>query len=96
MCLAVPGRIEEFASDSGASPLEREGVIDFGGVRRRVSLAFVPEAVPGDYVLVHAGVAIQRLSPDSAAQTWQLLEAEVEGDSAPHEDSTKSGTVDDA
>lgn len=69
MCLAVPGKLIA-AEGSG---LERTGRADFGGVLREVSLAFVPEAVLGDYVIVHAGVAIARLDEAAAARTLEAL-----------------------
>lgn len=55
MCLAVPGQIIEVSS---ADSLQRTGIIDFSGVRKQVSLAYLPEAQLGDYVIVHAGFAI--------------------------------------
>lgn len=54
MCLAIPGKI---LTISGAD-LTRRAHVDFGGVRRNVSLAALPEARPGEYVLVHAGFAL--------------------------------------
>jgi hydrogenase expression/formation protein HypC len=48
--------------------------VEFGGVRRRVSLACVPEAAQGDYVLVHAGVAISRIHAAEAARVLDALE----------------------
>lgn len=63
MCLAVPGRIEAI---EGEDPLQRRGRVDFGGVRRDVQLAFVPEAEPGDWVLVHVGLAITRIDEAEA------------------------------
>ncbi|MBL8223913.1 MAG: HypC/HybG/HupF family hydrogenase formation chaperone [Chromatiales bacterium] len=65
MCLAVPGCI---LSITDATPLTRRGLVDFGGVRKEVNLAFVPEAVVGDYVLAHVGLAISRLDADAAAR----------------------------
>jgi len=70
MCLAVPGRIEEITNDEG---LARSGRVRFGGVVREVNLAFVPEAVPGDYVIVHVGFAISRLDELAALLTLQDL-----------------------
>lgn len=64
MCLAVPGEIVSIAGDD---PLLRVAQVRFGGVRREASLAFLPDARPGDHVLVHAGVAIARLDPARAA-----------------------------
>ncbi|HKK29785.1 MAG TPA: HypC/HybG/HupF family hydrogenase formation chaperone [Alphaproteobacteria bacterium] len=69
MCLAVPGRLLEITGQD----LERSGRADFGGVMREVSLAFVPETAVGDYVIVHAGVAIARLDEEAAARTFAAL-----------------------
>jgi hydrogenase expression/formation protein HypC len=59
---------------SEQEPPFTDGLVDFGGVRRRVSLACVPEAGQGDYVLVHAGVAISRIDADEAAKVMAALE----------------------
>lgn len=69
MCLGVPGKI--VALDQEALP---SGTVDFGGVRRKVCLAYVPEAQLGSYVLVHVGFAISTLDEAEAARTWALLE----------------------
>ncbi len=69
MCLAVPGKILE-ATDLGLSRIAK---VEFGGVTRQVYLDFVPEAQPGDYVLVHVGFAISRLEPEEAARTYEML-----------------------
>ena len=66
MCLAVPGRILDKREDAVATWLAR---IDFDGVIKEASLAFVPEAEVGDYVLVHAGFAIAVLGEEEAAAT---------------------------
>ena len=63
MCLAVPGQIVSFAAPDAA---DRMGRVDFGGVIKEVSLAFTPEAVVGDYVIVHAGCAISQLDEEEA------------------------------
>lgn len=62
MCLAIPGRVVAVA---GAG-LERRGTVDYDGARQEVSLAYLPETQPGDYVLVHVGFAITRLDADEA------------------------------
>lgn len=72
MCLAVPGRIRRVW---GEAPLARAGEVEFGGVAKQASLAFVPEAGPGDWVLVHAGVAIARLDPQAAERALAALRA---------------------
>ncbi|MHA1568817.1 MAG: HypC/HybG/HupF family hydrogenase formation chaperone [Alphaproteobacteria bacterium] len=76
MCLAVPGELIDI---SGDDPLTRIGRIAFGGVIKEASLAFVPEARPGDYVLVHAGVAISVLDA-AAAEASLACFTEPEGD----------------
>jgi hydrogenase expression/formation protein HypC len=50
------------------------GLVEFAGVRRNVNLACVPDAQPGDYVLVHAGVAITRIDEAEAARVLSTLE----------------------
>ena len=66
MCLAVPGKVVRVQAGENA-------VVDTLGVRRDVSLRLVPAAREGDYVLVHAGFAIQVIEPDQAEETLQLL-----------------------
>ena len=70
MCLAVPGRILDSEERAG----NRIGRVQFGGITRQVFLDFVPEAVVGDYVMVHVGFAISRVNPEEAERTYQLLE----------------------
>ncbi len=70
MCLAVPGKI---VSISGDDPLTRMGRIDFGGVLKEASLAYVPEAVVGDYVIVHVGFAISRVDEAEAQKVFEYL-----------------------
>ena len=64
MCLAVPGAIRAIDARDPANPIGR---IDFGGVLREVSLAYLPEARVGDYAIVHAGFAISLLDEAEAA-----------------------------
>jgi hydrogenase expression/formation protein HypC len=70
MCLAIPGKIE---SVSGDSPLERMGRVNFSGIVKEVSLAYVPEAKIGDYVIVHVGFALSRVDEDEANQVFDYL-----------------------
>lgn len=70
MCLAVPGRIIDVTSDSGCT---RHGRVDFAGVVREVNLTCVPEGTVGDFVLVHAGVAIGMVHESEARRTLELL-----------------------
>lgn len=72
MCLAIPGRIEEMLCDD---ELARSARVNFGGISKTVNVAFVPEAGPGDYVIVHVGIAITRLDAEQAQTILQELEA---------------------
>ena len=65
MCLAVPARIETMAAE--------RGTVELDGNRANVSLVLVPEARPGDWVLVHAGYAITVLDEAEAKITYDLL-----------------------
>jgi hydrogenase expression/formation protein HypC len=70
MCLAIPGRILEI---TGEDDLSRAGRIDFGGIIRVASLATVPEARVGDFVIVHAGVALNVLDEEEARLVFETL-----------------------
>lgn len=70
MCLALPARVVALLDGDQAQ-------IDLGGVRKSVSLALVPEARVGDYVIVHVGHAIGLIDPDEAERTLALF-AEME------------------
>lgn len=71
MCLAVPGKIVETLADP--DPALRRATVDFGGVRKEVSLAFTPEAAIGDYVLVHVGFALNVVDPVEAQKIFEYL-----------------------
>lgn len=75
MCLGVPARIVERVEEGLAQ-------VDFGGVRRTVSVAFTPEAGPGDWVLVHVGFALARLDEAEAQATLDLLGEAIEAELA--------------
>ncbi len=70
MCLAIPGQVISMAGDE---PMSRTGKVIFGGVTKEVSLAYVPEAVVGDYVIVHVGFALGRLDEQEAQQVFEYL-----------------------
>ena len=69
MCLGIPGKITGLLEGG----LLRMGTVDFSGVSQEVCLAYVPEAGPGDYVLVHAGFALAQLKEEEAQATLALL-----------------------
>ena len=70
MCLAIPGKI----LDVNVSDQRTLGRVQFGGIVRQVRLDFVPEALTGDYVMVHVGFAISRVDAEEAQRTFELLE----------------------
>jgi hydrogenase expression/formation protein HypC len=71
MCLGIPGRITELHRDEGLP----SGIVDFGGVRREVCLAYVPDAGVGDFVIVHVGFAISKVDEAEARRTFEALRA---------------------
>ncbi len=71
MCLAIPGQI---LSISDANPLMRMGKVSFGGIVKEINLAYVPEAVVGDYVIVHVGFAISILDAEEAHRVFDYLQ----------------------
>jgi hydrogenase expression/formation protein HypC len=86
MCLAVPGKVLD-VSKSEEGTLAR---VQFGGIVRQVRLDLVPEALVGDYVMVHVGFAISRVDADEAQRTFELLQQMgiSEEDLAPEEETT--------
>ena len=66
MCLAIPARIEQIMDDGNA-------IVDFGGVRKAISLALVEDVGVDDYVIVHVGFALQKLDVEEAERTLALF-----------------------
>ncbi len=71
MCLGIPGEILEAHAGPGGL---RFGTVRFGGATREVCLEYVPDAGVGDFVIVHVGLAISRLSPEDAEEVFGYLE----------------------
>ena len=65
MCLAIPGRVLSIADVDDALMAE----VDFGTVRKKVCMHYIPDVKVGEYVIVHVGFAIQRLDEESALET---------------------------
>lgn len=65
MCLGIPGRIIDMAGSTA--------VIDVAGARKTVSMALLDGAALGDYVIVHAGYAIERIDASKAEETLRLI-----------------------
>ncbi len=92
MCLALPARVVELRDGELA-------VVDLGGVRKEISIALVPEARVGDYVIVHVGHALGLIDPEEAARTLELFaelgaaqQAEDAGRKAPHAEAGDNST----
>ena len=77
MCLAVPGELVAWIDRE--PPFARANVA-FAGIEREVSMLCLPEAVEGDFVLVHAGIAISRIDPIEAQQLLETLDELQIGD----------------
>ena len=73
MCLGIPGLVVE-RHESDSDDELATAVVEFAGVRRKVCIACVPESRPGDYVIVHAGIAISRIDPVEAGRVFAFLE----------------------
>jgi len=70
MCLAVPAKIVELDGE--------RAVVEIGGVRREANVAFIADAAIGDYVLLHAGFAIQKWTEDDVREYAEIM-GELEG-----------------
>ncbi len=72
MCLAVPGQV---LSVAGEAPYGLTGRVSFGGVVKEVSLAYVPDARPGEYVIVHVGFALSKVDETEANRVFEYIRA---------------------
>jgi len=66
MCLAVAGRIEKKLDGGYAT-------IDFGGIKKKVSIELIKDAKVGDYVMVHVGFAISKVDKEEADESLRLI-----------------------
>jgi hydrogenase expression/formation protein HypC len=69
MCLGIPGKVLETFEEHDILM----GKVSFDGVVKKICLAHVPEAEPGEYVLVHVGFALSRIDEDHAREIFELL-----------------------
>jgi hydrogenase expression/formation protein HypC len=76
MCLALPAQVVHLGADAETA------IVDLGGIRKTISVALMPEARVGDYVIVHVGHAIGRVDPDEAARTLALFAELARADTA--------------
>ncbi len=65
MCLSIPGKIISIDGD--------KAIVSVGGTESATSLQLLDDAVVGDYVLIHTGFAIQKISEEEAAETLRLF-----------------------
>ena len=72
MCLAIPGEIVEMEGE--------HATVDFGGTKSKVNITFIPDLKEGDYVIVHVGYAIQKMSKDEAEESLKLINEVLEGE----------------
>ncbi|MEA3511512.1 MAG: HypC/HybG/HupF family hydrogenase formation chaperone [Actinomycetota bacterium] len=70
MCLGIPGKVIEISGDG----VTMTGKVDFDGIVKEVSLAYVPEISIGDYTIVHVGFAIAQLDEKAALDTLAHLQ----------------------
>lgn len=66
MCLAIPAFIEQLIAENRA-------IVNLSGIRKEISLDLVDDVVPGDYVVVHVGFALQKLDPTEAQYTLEMF-----------------------
>jgi hydrogenase expression/formation protein HypC len=72
MCLAIPGKLLEITAQLDET--FRTGKVSFGGITKEVNLRMVPDAQPGDYVMVHVGVAISKVDEEEAVKVFSYLQ----------------------
>lgn len=66
MCVGLPAKVEEI--DDGMA------VVDATGARRRISVELIKDLTPGDYVMIHAGIAIAKITSEDAQETKEVME----------------------
>jgi hydrogenase expression/formation protein HypC len=91
MCLAIPGKIVSITAQLDET--FRYASVSFGGIVKDVNLAMVPEAVVGDYVLVHVGVAISKVDEEEAHKTFEYIRQVGELDELRHDDQYNADAV---
>lgn len=66
MCIAIPGKVEKVEYPYA--------IVNFKGTKRKVRIDLLDDVKEGDYVLVHVGLAIQKIDEEEAKKTQELLE----------------------
>jgi hydrogenase expression/formation protein HypC len=70
MCLGVPGQVTRIEENALGMTM---GTVNFAGITKEVCLAYIPDVKLGEYVIVHVGFAISRVSEEEAAYVFQAL-----------------------
>ncbi len=70
MCLGVPGQVTRIEDNALGMTM---GTVNFAGITKEVCLAYIPDVKLGEYVIVHVGFAISRVSEEEAAYVFQAL-----------------------
>ena len=65
MCVAIPAKVIEI--------YEYESLVDFGKIKKKVNTFFIEDIKLGDYVLIHAGCALEKISEEEAIETINLF-----------------------
>ena len=73
MCLAVPGKVLSFLEGN-------KGIVEIGNIKRKVFMHLVPDAAVNEYVLVHAGCAIQKIDEEEAKITMDIFKELIENE----------------
>jgi len=68
MCLAIPGKVVEYDAETDMA------IVSVGNVKKEVSTALIEDVAEGDYLLVHVGYALNKISEDEAEKTLKLFE----------------------
>lgn len=66
MCVAIPGKVISISED--------EAVVDFGGIKKKINIFFMEDIKVGDYLLIHAGCAIEKIDKEAALETLKIFE----------------------
>lgn len=88
MCLGIPGKVVELSTEHDTLM----GKVDFGGVFKRVCLAYTPQAQPGQYVIVHVGFALEVIDESEAQRVFAFLERMNELQEVREPSGTESGS----
>lgn len=86
MCLAVPGKVEEIYEGDNLLKMAK---VNFGGVKKDICIAWIPDVKVGDYVLVHVGFALNKINEEEAMETLRILKEMGELDEFQKSDSSQ-------